>query len=87
MIMYGQRTGEATGRVFYVVEGESDILTEAPYADCPDGHDAGEFCGDCIPYATWTEFKVNEELWYVSDDPDGYFLNAEEFGPIPGDES
>lgn len=63
---------EETGRVFYVIEGECEALTHQPYG---------------FDYATWTEHRDEDgDLWYVSDH-EGMTLDAEEFGPIEGDDA
>lgn len=61
--------GQETGRKWYVIEGEDELLTEEPLPP--------------VIAALWTEFKdADGELTYVSSD-EGYALTAEEFGPIP----
>lgn len=58
----------ATGRRWFIRDGEVDLLNEPPT--------------DTVEYAEWTEYTDGDALWYVSDHED-YTLDAEEFGPIP----
>jgi hypothetical protein len=59
---------KSTGKLFYVVDGESEALTVEPIED-----------GD---YAEWTEMvNDNGVLWYVSDDDMN--LTYEEFWGKP----
>lgn len=61
-----------TGRSWFVIEGEDELLKEEPMPP--------------LVAAKWTEVLDEDgELWYVSDH-EGYTLDAEEFGPIPEDE-
>lgn len=60
--------GVETGRLFIYDDLKCECITYIP------SHDE---------WHVWTEFKDrNGELWYSSDEPDGYWLDAEEFGPF-----
>lgn len=59
---------DTTGRTFIYDDLAAKVVPEKP---------------DHEEYHVWTEHKDSEgNLWYVSDDPDGYWLDAEEFGPL-----
>jgi hypothetical protein len=54
---------EDTGRVWFIVEGDVDLLTVEPTG---------------LDYETWTEAKDEDgDLWYLSDT--GTVLSADEF--------
>jgi hypothetical protein len=60
--------GQETGRLFVYDDYNAKLVNVVP---------------DHEEWHLWTEFKDEDgEFTYVSDDPDGYWLDAEEFGPI-----
>ena len=60
--------GEETGRKFIYDDHNAKLVLNKP------AH---------AEWHEWTEYLGSDgELTYVSDDPDGYWLDAEEFGPI-----
>lgn len=64
--------GKETGRTFIYDDLACEVVATEPEHD---------------EWHRWTEFKAEDgSMTYVSDDPDGYWLDAEEFGPIPEDD-
>jgi hypothetical protein len=57
-----------TGRVFFVIEGETDVLVKRPAEEAS--------------YEEWHEVATPHGLFYVAQS-DGMELPVDEFGPVP----
>lgn len=65
--------GDGTGRYFIYDDYNACLVTRVP------DHDE---------FHVWAECGPDEDgaMWYVSSDPDGYILDADEFGPFTEDD-